>query len=65
MYIQIYSIYNHISVDMSNFKHIYLPVSVLIDTNYKIRQDALHTAFNLIHSFSYKVNYSFLSSRIY
>lgn len=45
MYIQIYAIYNHIPVDMSNFKHTYLPTSVLIDTNYKIRQDALHTAF--------------------
>lgn len=35
-------IYNYNSVDMFSFKHIYLPISRLIDTNYKIRQDVLH-----------------------
>lgn len=38
------NIYDHTSVDMSNFKHIYSPMSRLIDTNCKIRQDVLHRA---------------------
>lgn len=40
----IYAIYITTSVNMSNFKHIYLPISRLIDTNCKIRQDVLHRA---------------------
>lgn len=40
----IYAIYITTSVNMSNFKHVYLPISRLIDTNCKIRQDVLQRA---------------------
>lgn len=40
----IYVIYIITSVAITNFKHIYLLVSRLMDTNCKIRQDTLHRA---------------------